>query len=121
LEQALITDEQAALRAGFQALSDPLRLQILEFLRDREACVCDIQANLDIEPSKLSFHLKTLKSAGILRSRQQGRWIYYSLNLPYIAALEQYLADLRRLSPIAPTRTCEEEGKDLWERRGQVS
>ncbi|KKI99543.1 ArsR/SmtB family transcription factor [Prochlorothrix hollandica] len=101
-------DPGANLRAGFHALSDPLRLEIMQFLRDQEACVCDIQTKLSIAPSKLSFHLKTLKNAKILRSRQEGRWIYYSLNLPHITALEQYLADFRRLSPIAPARTCQD-------------
>ncbi len=93
--------------AGFHALSDPLRIQVLELLRDRELCVCDLCDHLGTTQSKLSFHLKTLKSAGLLRSRQEGRWIYYSLDLPQFVVLEQYLAEFRRFSPILPARSCE--------------
>ncbi|HEY9696143.1 MAG TPA: metalloregulator ArsR/SmtB family transcription factor [Trichocoleus sp.] len=93
--------------AGFHALSEPLRLQVLELLRDRELCVCDLCAALDVTQSKLSFHLKVLKEAELVRSRQEGRWIYYSLNLPQFVVMEQYLADYRRFSPIVPSRSCE--------------
>lgn len=91
---------------GFHALSEPLRVQVIELLRNQELCVCDLCEHLGVTQSKLSFHLKTLKEAELLRSRQEGRWIYYSLNLPQFAVLEQYLADFRRLSPIAPARSC---------------
>lgn len=87
-------------------MSDPLRLEIVELLRDREACVCDIQDELSVSPSKLSFHLKTLKNAQILQSRPQGRWIYYSLNRSQLMALEQYLAAFRGSGSIAPARPC---------------
>ena len=92
--------------AGFHALSDPLRIQVLELLRSQELCVCDLCQHLGTTQSKLSFHLKTLKEAGLVRARQEGRWIYYSLNLPQFAVLEQYLAEYRRFSPILPTRCC---------------
>ncbi|MEH2165756.1 MAG: metalloregulator ArsR/SmtB family transcription factor [Nostoc sp.] len=94
--------------AGFHALSDPLRIKVLELLRSQELCVCDLCDHLETTQSKLSFHLKTLKEAGLVRARQEGRWIYYSLNLPQFVALEQYLAEFRRFSPILPIRTpCE--------------
>ncbi|MEG4581880.1 metalloregulator ArsR/SmtB family transcription factor [Microcoleus sp. MON1_C5] len=92
--------------AGFHALSDPLRLQILELLREQELCVCDLCDRLSVSQPKLSFHLKTLKEAGLVRSRQEGRWIYYSLNLTQFVALEQYLAEYRRFSQILPARPC---------------
>ena len=97
----------STIAAGFHALSDPLRIQVLELLRDRELCVCDLCDHLGTTQSKLSFHLKTLKSAGLVRSRQEGRWIYYSLDLPQFVVLEQYLAEFRRFSPILPARPCE--------------
>lgn len=91
---------------GFRALSDPLRIGVLELLRQREQCVCDLCDALEVSQSKLSFHLKTLKEAGLVNARQEGRWIYYSLNLPQFAALQQYLADYYRLNQIIPARTC---------------
>jgi ArsR family transcriptional regulator, arsenate/arsenite/antimonite-responsive transcriptional repressor len=92
--------------AGFRALSDPLRLQILELLREQELCVCDLCDRLSVPQPKLSFHLKTLKEAALVSSRQEGRWIYYSLNLTQFLALEQYLAEYRRFSQILPARPC---------------
>ncbi|GFE67877.1 helix-turn-helix transcriptional regulator [Chroococcus sp. FPU101] len=97
------------IQAGFHALSEPLRIQVLELLRTRELCVCELCEYLNVSQSKLSFHLKTLKDAGLLRSRTSGRWIYYSLNIPQLALLEQYLADYRRFSPISPTHACSED------------
>ncbi|QQE64801.1 transcriptional regulator [Leptolyngbya sp. BL0902] len=94
---------------GFKALADPLRLDIVDRLRSQELCVCDLGDQLGVAQSKLSFHLKALKTAELVRSRQEGRWIYYSLNLPQLVALEQYLADFRRLSPMLPARTCPPE------------
>ncbi|MFE4105887.1 ArsR/SmtB family transcription factor [Almyronema epifaneia] len=91
---------------GFKALSDPLRLQVIELLREQELCVCDLCDRLDVAQSKLSFHLKSLRAASLINSRQEGRWIYYSLNLPQFILIEQYLAEFRRFSPLLPARVC---------------
>jgi len=103
------SDPLPLIRAGFHALADPLRLRILDRLRHQELCVCDLGDRLGVSQSKLSFHLKTLKEAELLRSRQAGRWIYYSLNLPQLAVLEQYLAEYRRFSPILPAPICPDD------------
>ncbi len=92
--------------SGFHALSEPLRLQVIELLRERELCVCELCEYLGVAQSKLSFHLKILKEAELVRTRQEGRWIYYSLNLPQFVALEQYLAEYRRTSVMLPARPC---------------
>ena len=63
----------------FHALSDETRLGVLEMLRDGERCVCDLQDALDAAQSRLSFHLKVLKEAGLVTDRKEGRWSYYSL------------------------------------------
>jgi ArsR family transcriptional regulator, arsenate/arsenite/antimonite-responsive transcriptional repressor len=92
--------------AGFHALSDPIRISVLELLRQRELCVCDLCEALGVNQSKLSFHLKTLKEAGLVNSRQEGRWIYYSLNLSQFSVLEEYLADFSYNSVISSARSC---------------
>lgn len=102
------TQTEDSIAAGFHALSEPLRLQILDLLRTKELCVCDLCEATDTSQSKLSFHLRVLKEAELVRSRQAGRWIYYSLNLPQFVVLEQYLADYRRFSPIVPAHPCED-------------
>jgi ArsR family transcriptional regulator len=48
-------------------------------LRDGEHCVCDLQSALDAAQSRLSFHLRVLKEAGLVTDRKEGRWSYYSL------------------------------------------
>ncbi|MEH2111111.1 ArsR/SmtB family transcription factor [Nostoc sp.] len=92
--------------AGFHALSEPLRISVLELLRQRELCVCDLCEVLGVSQSKLSFHLKTLKEAGLVNSRQEGRWIYYSLNLPQFSILEKYLADFTHNQVISSALPC---------------
>ncbi len=64
----------------FRALSDETRLRILKLLEYGELCVCDIVAALDMIQPKVSFHLSTLKEAGLIKDRKQGKWIHYSLN-----------------------------------------
>ena len=88
---AAATDVQRAV-ALFHALSDETRLAILELLRDGERCVCELQESLDVAQSRLSFHLKTLKDAGLVTDRRDGRWIHYALDqdsLEGIAAFVQ--------------------------------
>lgn len=104
--QPLLTEDLTTLISGFRALGDPLRLKIIDLLRSQELCVCELCEMLDTSQSKLSFHLKTLKDANLVQARQDGRWIYYRLNLAQFAALEQYLAEYRRFSPALPARPC---------------
>jgi ArsR family transcriptional regulator, arsenate/arsenite/antimonite-responsive transcriptional repressor len=95
--------------SGFHALSDPLRINVVELLRQQEQCVCDLCTVLGVTQSKLSFHLKTLKEAGLVNSRQEGRWIYYSLNIPQFMLLEEYLAEFRLICQILPASSCSDE------------
>lgn len=110
--QPLVQSQVQAIANCFHALAEPLRVQILELLRNQELCVCDLCTALQTPQSKLSFHLKVLKEAELVRSRQQGRWIYYSLNLPQLVVLEQYLAEYRRFSPILPAPPCSDQATD---------
>lgn len=103
--QAIIQDP-IQVATYFRALADPLRIQIIELLRERELCVCELCEKVDASQSKLSFHLKNLKEANLVNSRQEGRWIYYSLNLAQFVILEQYLAEYRRFGAILPAKNC---------------
>lgn len=64
----------------FKALSDETRLRILKLLERGELCVCDIVTALDMSQPKVSFHLNTLKEAGFIKDRKDGRWIHYQLD-----------------------------------------
>ena len=63
----------------FHALSDATRLGIIEMLKDGERCVCELQDELDAAQSRLSFHLRVLKDAGLVADRREGRWMYYAI------------------------------------------
>jgi ArsR family transcriptional regulator len=64
----------------FKALSEETRLRILKLLENGELCVCDIVAALDTIQPKVSFHLSTLKEAGLIKDRKQGKWVHYRMN-----------------------------------------
>ena len=63
----------------FKALSDETRLRIIKLLEHGELCVCDIAAVLRTSQPKISFHLSTLKEAGLIKDRREGKWIHYSI------------------------------------------
>lgn len=76
----------------FHALSEPTRIQILELLKTNECCVQDMVSTLNVSQSHLSFHLKTLKEAGLVVAQKRGRFVYYSLNFDQLGELGTYLS-----------------------------
>ena len=68
----------------FHALSDPIRLEILAFLRGGEKCVCEIVPHLNLIQPLVSRHLKALKDVGIVRVRKDGTKRMYSVVNPRI-------------------------------------
>lgn len=90
------TIEHARLCRRFHALSDETRLRIIDLLSGGERCVCELTATLNAAQSRLSYHLKTLKDADLVKDRRQGRWSYYSLNAD---ALENMAAFLGGTTP----------------------
>lgn len=100
------TDVETTLRL-FRALGDETRLRLLEQLHTGEQCVCDLTDELEASQSRLSFHLKTLKDAGLVTDRRDGRWVYYAINPEALAVLERVLASLKpsRLS-VRAARSC---------------
>lgn len=79
----------------FHALSDETRLEIVAMLSDGERCVCDLMDALDVAQSRLSFHLRVLKDAGIVMDRKDGRWVHYSLNRVRIEEMEALVHSMK--------------------------
>ncbi len=79
----------------FHALSDETRLEIIQRLLSGEKCVCDLTDALDAAQSRLSFHLKTLKDAGIVIDRKVGRWVYYTLDRDAFGELEELVRSIK--------------------------
>jgi DNA-binding transcriptional ArsR family regulator len=68
----------------FNALSDPIRLEIIEFLREGEKCVCEITPHLKLAQPLVSRHLKILKNVGLVERRKKGTWHIYSIAHPEV-------------------------------------
>ena len=79
----------------FHALSDETRLEIIELLGRGERCVCDLTDALDAAQSRLSFHLRVLKDAGIVRDRKDGRWVHYELDTEVFEEIEALVEGLK--------------------------
>lgn len=88
----LDTNRAAAL---FHALSDPIRIDVVNQLLGGDRCVCELTEDLEMAQSRLSWHLKTLVDAGIISSRREGRWNYYSVNPETIEEAREVLASFK--------------------------
>ena len=96
----------ARLAELFHALSDPTRLRIFDALRNGEQCVCNLVGLLDAQQSRLSFHLKTLKDAGLERDRREGRWIHYSLVPDALEEVRDALSELTEKARASAAGCC---------------
>ena len=88
------------------ALADEVRVEIVTRLLDGERCVCDLMDALDAAQSRLSYHLKVLKDAGLVTDRREGRWSYYTLERSAFLEAESLLSMLRPKAPRASRSTC---------------
>ena len=103
----------------FKALSDETRLRIVKLLENGELCVCHLVAAVDMSQPKISFHLKALKEAGLVKDRREGKWMHYRLNesdlfkrLLFLSIAERVkendiAADRRRLQAFIASRAEE--------------
>lgn len=82
------------LASQFHALSDETRVRIMDLLRSGEKCVCELTDALELSQPLLSFHLKVLKTAGLVRDRRQSRWAYYAVNPDAIDELGNFVTIL---------------------------
>jgi len=94
--------------ALFHALSDETRLEIMEMLRGGERCVCELTDELDAAQSRLSFHLRVLKEAGLVTDRKEGRWSYYTIVPEALAELHDVSVALQ---PLAQRRELRKVGR----------
>lgn len=92
----------------FHALSDETRLAVLERLKSGEQCVCELTDVMKAAQSRLSFHLKVLKDAGLIQDRREGRWMYYAINPDAIEKLEEAVDSLKQeaTSAVPASRCC---------------
>ncbi|MEQ8155568.1 MAG: metalloregulator ArsR/SmtB family transcription factor [Clostridiaceae bacterium] len=85
----------------FKALSDPSRLKIIDILSCGEKCACEILEHFDFTQPTLSHHMKVLMECGLVESRKEGLWSYYSLNSSDCNKLILFLMNI-----VTDTDTC---------------
>jgi ArsR family transcriptional regulator len=95
------------LAARYRALADETRLRILLALSGRKVCVCELVDELGISQPLLSFHLRALRGAGLVRSERRGRWNDYVLAPEGLEAAEVFLSDLAAAhATTSPLASC---------------
>ncbi len=77
--EAMADDDLTPAVETFKALTDPLRLAVLRLLAERELCVCVLVDVLGVEYSNLSYHLKVLRTAGLVSHERDGNFAEYAL------------------------------------------
>jgi ArsR family transcriptional regulator, arsenate/arsenite/antimonite-responsive transcriptional repressor len=77
-----------------KALSDPIRVQILDLLRsaDGEVCQCEFQPLFDVSQPTMSHHLKKLAEVELIEVERRGKWAYYSMNPNALDGLRSWLS-----------------------------
>jgi DNA-binding transcriptional ArsR family regulator/YHS domain-containing protein len=77
-----------------QALAHPRRLEIIQLLRDQELPVRDIHTMLDLPQSNISQHLMILREAQVVKTRREGKQIYYSISSQNILQAHDLLREV---------------------------
>jgi len=85
----------------FKALSHPVRIIILEKLKDRNWCVCELAKDIGVEKSLVSKHLSQLREVGLIEDQKRGTCVEYRLAAPAVLeavarAEEAFLANRRK-------------------------
>ncbi len=92
-EKQLLFEKQAQIA---KAIAHPVRVAIVDFLKDGEQCVCDIALHVGSERSNVSKHLSVMVGAGVLEYRKEGLKVIYKLKTPCIASLFSCVTDVLR-------------------------
>jgi DNA-binding transcriptional ArsR family regulator len=83
LAEKAMSEENASLKAKyFRALGDPTRIRMLGLLLVREMCVCEVMVALSLTQPTASHHLGILERVGLVKTRKEGKWVFYALNDP---------------------------------------
>ncbi|MHC4237959.1 MAG: ArsR/SmtB family transcription factor [Planctomycetota bacterium] len=76
-----------------KAMAHPVRVGVLEYVKDGEQCVCDIAEAVGTERSNLSKHLSMMVAAGVLTSRKEGLKVFYRIKTPCVIRFLDCLKD----------------------------
>lgn len=92
-----------ALADTFRVLGDPTRVRLLDALSAAELCVCDLAALLGVSESAISHQLRLLRTMRLVRSRREGRMVFYALDDQHVVSLlRQGLEHVNEAAGAAP-------------------
>ena len=91
--RALMPDKVllSAVSEFFKIMGDSTRIRLLRALDESEMCLCDLSVLLNMTKSALSHQLKTLKEARLVKSRRNGKHVYYSLDDEHIKVSDEMI------------------------------
>lgn len=84
-----MNNEQFALVS--KALSDSNRLQIIQMITDQERCACKLLEHFNISQPTLSHHMRILSDCNLIKTRKEGKWSHYSMNMETMEAYQNYV------------------------------
>lgn len=103
----LASSRETTLLERFQALAEETRFRIVQILNGGEQCVCELQEALGgAAQSRLSFHLKKLREAGVVIDRREGRWVYYRLDPEALEGMREFLGEVKPEAPAWRDGSC---------------
>ena len=83
------------LQSTMKALSDPIRRDILNLLKNGRMSAGDIVERFEVTGASISRHLSVLKDADLIRDKREGKYIYYELNASVLEEIMLWIADLK--------------------------
>ncbi|MBS5988469.1 MAG: winged helix-turn-helix transcriptional regulator [Anaerococcus hydrogenalis] len=92
-------DKYVNISKKLKVLSDPKRLEIVDMLSCEELCACEILEKFDISQPTLSSDMKKLEDANIIKSRKEGKNVFYIVNNESLKELEKLLGQIFESSP----------------------
>ena len=94
----------------FRALGDPIRLELLAHVATHgPVCVCHLEEALSYRQSRISKHLAILRRAGLVSSRREGSWAYYSASPEALAIARDFLDQVEQsLTHVRVADACDE-------------
>lgn len=87
-------DKYSQMATVMKAMAHPTRLFILEMLKEKEHCVCELQELIHSDMSTVSKHLSVLRNAGIITSRKHNNLVIYRLLCPCVLDAFQCVIDV---------------------------
>ena len=91
----IVTEARNLTAEVYRALADPIRLELIALIAARgPICVCHLEEALPYTQPRISKHLATLRRAGLVSTRREGSWVYYSAELEGLGVAREFIDQL---------------------------